>query len=94
MVPPEAIEQLSREVGQRAAELNREPLIAFTDRDDAVAKCPNLGDYVPDGWKLIDRLFVDKDIVADGDGHCLSLQQFIDKVKECLGYAIVEEGQF
>jgi len=94
MMDLESIEQLSREAGKRAAEEEREPLIAFIDKDEAVVKCPNLGDYVPDGWKLIDRLFVDKFFSDDSDGRCLSVGQFIAKVKSGLGYAIIEEGQF
>ena len=94
MMSLQLIEQLSKEAGERAAEENREPLVAFINRDAGIVKCPNLGNYVPDGWSLIERLFVDKDGLADGDGRCLSLQQFIDRVKAGLGYAIVEEGQF
>lgn len=77
------IEQISRKAGERAASENREPLIAFCDKDENIFKCPNLGNYVPDGWKLIDRLFVDK----SGFG-------FLTQVKEGLGYAIIEEGEF
>lgn len=94
MMSLESIEQLSREAGEQAADEEREPLIAFVDKDEAMVKCPNLGDYVPDGWKLIDRLFVDKMGFGDADGRCLTVEQFIEKVKSGLGYAIVEEGQF
>lgn len=93
MMSLESIEQLSREAGERAAIEEREPLIAFVDKDEAVVKCPNLGDYVPNGWKLINRLFVDK-MGFGADGRCLTVDQFIKKVKSGLGYAIVEEGQF
>lgn len=94
MMSLESIEQLSREAGERAAKEKREPLIAFTDKDEAVVKCPNLGDYVPDGWKLIYRLFVDKMGFSEAGFAALSVDQFIEKVKSGLGYAIVEEGQF
>lgn len=94
MMNLESIEQLSREAGERAAIEEREPLVAFTDKDEAVVKCPNLGDYVPNGWKLIDRLFVDKSGFGGESKPALTVQQFIDKVKSGLGYAIVEEGQF
>lgn len=77
------IKQLSREAGQRAAKQKREPLVAFCDKDEAVFKCPNLGTYIPKDWKLIDRLFVNKNS-AD----------FLAQIKEGLGYAIIEEGEF
>jgi len=93
MMSLESIEQLSRKAGERAAKRKREPLIAFIDKDKQVMMCPNLGNYVPDGWKLIDRLFVDK-MGFDADSRCLTVDQFIAKVKSGLGYAIVEEGQF
>lgn len=89
-----AIEQLSREAGERAANEEREPLIAFVDKDETVVKCPNLGDYVPDGWKLIDQLFVDKTGMGTVGEPALSIDQFIAKVKSGLGYAIIEEGEF
>ena len=87
------IERLSAEAGQRAAKLKRVPLVAFCDKDEAVVKCPNLGTYCPDGWKEIDRLFVDKTGFGSDSEPALTLEQFIDKVKEGYGYAIVEEGQ-
>ncbi len=90
----ELIKQLSQEAGQQAAEENREPLVAFVDRDEAVFKCPNLGDYVPDGWTLIERLFVDNSGFGSPNEPALTAEQFINKVKEGFGYAIIEEGQF
>lgn len=88
------IEQISRKAGERAAKQNREPLVAFSDKDEAVVKCPNLGDYCPKDWKLIDRLFVDKTGFGTIGEPALSIEQFIGKVKDGLGYAIIEEGQF
>jgi len=88
------IERLSREAGERAANKEREPFVAFVDKDEAVVKCPNFGDYVPDGWKLIDRLFVDKSGFGTVGELALTIKQFIAKVKGGLGYAIIEEGQF
>lgn len=88
------IEQLSREAGEKAAKQNREPLVAFCDKDEAVVKCPNLGNYYPKGWTLTNRLFVDKSGFGLVGEPALTVEQFIGKVKEGLGYAIIEEGQF
>lgn len=94
MMSLESIEQMSREAGERAAELAQEPLVAFTDKDASVFKCPNLGDYVPDGWKEVDRLFVDNSGFGSDNEPALTPEQFIDKVKAGMGYAVVEVGQF
>ena len=94
MMSGESIRQLSEEAAQRAAKEKREPLMAFTDGDEAVVKCPNLGSYCPKGWELVERLFVDNYGFGDEHDSALTLQQFISKVKEGFGYAIVEEGQF
>ena len=94
MMGLEAIEAMSREAAQRAAELGQEPLTAFVDGDKAVLKCPKLGDYVPDGWTLKEKLFVDNTGWGSEGEPALTVKQFLAKVKEGLGYAIVEEGQF
>ncbi len=88
------IEQLSREAGERAAEENKEPLIAFCDKDSAVVRCPNLGDYRPKGWELIEKLFVDNSGFGSENEPALTVEQFMNKVKGGLGYAVVESGQF
>lgn len=87
------IEQLSRKAGERAAKEKREPLIAFVDRDESILNCPNLGDYIPDEWKLIDQLFVDKTGFGTVGEPALTIDQFINKIKSGLGYAIIEEGE-
>ena len=94
MMGLEAIEAMSREAAQRAAELEQEPLVAFVNGDEAVLKCPNLGDYVPGGWTLKEELFVDNSGFGSESEPALTAKQFLAKVKEGLGYAIVEEGQF
>ena len=78
----------------KAAKLKQEPLIAFTDGDEAVLKCPDLGDYVPHGYKLIETLFVDNSGFGMDTEPALTIPQFLAKVKDGLGYAIVEVGQF
>ena len=88
------IERMSREAGEQAAAKNNEPLMAFCNQDMSVMNCPNLGDYRPKGWKLLDKLFVDNSGFGREGEPALTVEQFISKVKEGLGYAVIESGQF
>lgn len=74
----------------KAAKLKQIPLVAFTDGDVAVMKCPILGDYVPKGWTLKETLFVDNSGFGGNDEPALTTKQFLAKVKDGFGYAIVE----
>lgn len=94
MMSAAAIRQLSEEAAAKAAELEQEPMVAFMDGDEAIMRMPNLGDYRPKGWKLIEELFVDKSGWGSDSEPALSSGQFMAKVKEGLGYALIQEGQF
>jgi len=94
MMSLEIIDQMSRKAGQKAARLKRQPLVAFTDKDSNVVKCPNFGSYRPKGWRLVKTLFVDSSGFGSGDEPALTKQQFIETVRAGFGYAIIEQGQF
>ena len=56
MFSGQAIRDLQNEAAARAARLHKEPLVIW-DRDSIegdIRRIPNLGDYEPDGWELID----------------------------------------
>lgn len=89
-----AIRQLSVEAAAKAVKLKQEPMIAFVDGDEAIMEMSNLGDYRPEGWELIDKLFVDSSGLGSAGSPALSAEQFLAKVKEGLGYALIEQGQF
>jgi len=89
-----SIKAMSRKAAQRAAKDEKKPLVAFIDGDEAVLKCPNLGNFVSKGWTLKEKLFVDNSGFGSPGEAALTVSQFLAKVKEGLGYAIVEEGQF
>jgi hypothetical protein len=104
MLSLSAIQNLSDEAAQRAAEENREPYV-FWDKDEvdrSVRSIPNLGSHVPKGWSEFgDALFVDKSGMGADNEPALSLDQFKQEVKSIIdsherdiGFAIVEEGQF
>lgn len=90
----EQIRKESAEAAQRAAEERREPLIAFEDGDDAVFGAPFLGDYVPEGWTLVRKYFVDGSGFGAPGEPALTAKEFLRKVKGGRGYAILEAGQF
>ena len=86
--------QQSVEAAGRAAKRNREPLMAFVSRSIACEDIPNLGDYRPKGWILLESLFVDKSGWGGESEPALTVEQFIAKLKAGLGYAIIGEGPF
>jgi len=88
------IKELNERQARKAKKLKLKPYMAEVDRDERVFNMPNLGYYVPKGWKLIDKLFVDKTGFGRRDEPALTIKQFIKKVKAGLGYAICEEGEF
>lgn len=90
----ETIKRLSREAGENAAENNLEPLIAICNGSIECKQVPDLGDCRPDGWDLVDTLFVDASGFGSKNEAALTINQFMQKVKKDYGYAIIETGQF
>lgn len=70
------------------------PLTAKYDKDEAVFSCPDLGNYIPKGWKLLKQYFVDSSGFGRTSEPALTAGQFQDNIKEGKGYAIIEAGQF
>ena len=92
MMSLESIKQTNREIHNRAKRLKRLPKIARFD-SEKLEGIPNIGGYRPKGFKLIEKLFVDK-TGFDEDGPAMSIAAFHRQIKEGLGYAVIEEGQF
>ncbi len=100
------IRHLAREQAGRARRAGKKPFIVEQhDIEDWKAMhaagnlphfpFPNLGTYIPAGWKLTERdpLFVDK--FGDGDnGRSAGIGELLDWLVPGYGYAIVEEGEF
>jgi hypothetical protein len=62
-----------------------------------ISKMPNIGDYRPKGYKLVDTLFVDKYGFGTEREPALTHGQLVQRVKNFglnYGYAIIEEGEF
>jgi hypothetical protein len=85
---------MAEDAAAEAAKTNEVPYVAFEDGDPGVFRCPFLGDYIPEGWKQVDELFVDSSGVGADDEPALTHEQFLSKVKSGMGYAIAEAGQF
>lgn len=88
----ETIRAMNKEAARKAK--GKKPYIARHNQDEGVFKCPNFGDYRPDGYKLIDQLFVDSSGFGSENEPALTAEQFLAEVEQGKGYAIIEQGQF
>jgi hypothetical protein len=102
MMSLETIRAMSRDAGIEAAESAVTPKF-FWDSDieslkdgdiDGLKAIPNLGDYVPEGFELVENHFVDSSGFGAEDEPALTIGQFVDKLGTKNGYAITESGQF
>jgi hypothetical protein len=92
----ETINEMNREAGKKAKSGRKEPLLVYDTEQFAeqLRHIPNLGDYRPRGWKLVNTYFVDSSGFGQVGEPALTFGQFIEKMKVGLGYAIIEAGQF
>tara|TARA_B100000609_G_C17046984_1_gene346903 strand:- start:372 stop:695 length:324 start_codon:yes stop_codon:yes gene_type:complete len=90
------LQYVNQEIAAKAAAEGRTPYVVWPGEVDAWPPFPfpNIGDYEPEGWELVESYFVDK----TGRGYdwepALSLKQFKQKIKPGFGYAVIEEGEF
>lgn len=99
------IHALSAEAAAKAAQKRKQPFVV-DQRDFAqgfnnwpqygrrypFCKFPNLGTYVPEGWKLDSYFQMDKS--GHDDGFSLGIDHGRAKLVVGHGYAIIEEGEF
>ena len=71
-----------------------QPLVANSNGDEDIFKCPSFGYYRPSGWEVTNEFFVDNSGFGSEEESALTAEQFIEYIKEGYGYAITEEGQF
>jgi hypothetical protein len=90
------IAEESRKQAKKAARLHKQPYL-FEEED---RNCfppfpfPNIGDYRPKGWELINQYFCDKLGFETSERGELTYKQLIQALKPGYGYAIIEEGEF
>ena len=96
MMSLEQIRALSREAAEHAAEEGQVPYRIEQEDLDTFPPFPFpfLGDYVPDGWSLVETYFVDSSGFGQEGEPALTASQFMTKLKVGYGYAIREAGQF
>ena len=105
MMSPELIRELSREAGEAAEHAGDRPFVYW--RGDPVTNpfpYPNIGDYRPEGWEMVDTLFADATGMGGETEPALTIGQLTIRVLEIrdsyeelglqVGFAIVETGQF
>ena len=103
MLSQAAIRQYAIDAGDEARENGDEPFVYFNeDEVDLLQRFPFpfLGDYVPDGWELVETFFVDTSGFGTDHEPALSERQFREVLKDTIathrhqGWAITEAGQF
>ena len=102
------IKAMQREAAYKAMAEKKTPFIYWNEGEvDEYERFPFpfLGDYVPEGWELVDQFFVDATGLGQDWEPALSVRQFRELLKEKIkesreklghnpGWAIVEAGQF
>ena len=104
MMSSEYIAQLAREAAKAARRQHKEPFVPESiheiEQGEGAFSIPNLGDYRPKGWKLIEHKLVDNSGFGSPGEPALTRSQFLDWLKTHLsdrktsGYGIIEVGQF
>lgn len=95
MLDVDTIRQMSKEQAKKAARAHKEPFMWGDDCTfEDLRGIPNIGDYRPKGWELVDQYFVDKTGIGYEDEPALTTNQLLAKMKPGMGYAIIEEGEF
>ena len=84
--------KVNKKTGRQAKNAGRKPLLAKVN--GKIAMIPDLGDYTPKGYKLINSYFVySSDFGVEGD-PALTIEQFLAKVVKGKYYGIGRQGQF
>lgn len=97
MMSLEQIREMSKEQARKAKRLKQVPFIIVdedTVQDFPPFPFPNIGDYRPKGWKLVDELLVDSSGCGSESEPALTAHGCIARLKVGRGYAIIAEGQF
>lgn len=94
MISIEQIIAQGDEASVKADAKKLQPLVANSNGDEDIFKCPSFGYYRPSGWEVTNEFFVDNSGFGSANELALTSEQFTKFIKEGYGYAITEEGQF
>ena len=99
------IKHLSSQAARKAQRQKKSPLVLAEPEDadslgDPGYQIPNLGDYRPKGWKMIEHWLCDKSGMGAEYEPALTIRQLKERIKDNItegkiyGYGMIEEGQF
>jgi hypothetical protein len=101
MMSLDAIRAASADATNKARARKKTPLTIFDESHiEDIFNAPNIGDYDPPGWKLVEVLMCDAFGVGRSGEAALTKDQLMETVREHVeagnryGYAIVAVGQF
>jgi hypothetical protein len=106
MMSMAAIQDLSRKVAAEAAANDRVPFVVEQEDIDTWVDVwngedklprlpfPALGDYIPEGWVLVDEMLVDKTGWGQSGEPALTVGEMLVRLEAGFGYGLREEGQF
>jgi hypothetical protein len=88
----------SARAARKAARTKKQPYL-FEEEDRATMMeksnaIPNLGNYVPKGWELVETYFVDSSGFGNDSEPAMTIERFIAAMKPGYGYAVIEAGEF
>jgi len=103
MFSPDTIRSMQQEAAEIAAQDQMVPFVYWKhDNLGPPFPFPNLGDYVPAGWELIDHFMVDSSGFGAPDEPADTPEQLRARIEreitkhegQTVGWAIIEVGQF
>src|SRR3972149_10797559 len=97
MMSLQEINRISQAAAKRAARARKQPFVVEAeDLKDfgCVRGIPMFGDYIPEGWKLVNTYFVDSSGFGQPGEPALTIDEFTHKLVVGRGYAVLEAGQF
>ena len=104
MMSPKTIHKRNQEAKKKASEMGKKPYVVHNkeaiDEFGDSFPFPDLGDYRPEGWELIDKYFVDSTGIGGSGEPAKSVDQFKRALKSDMdeegifGYAVIEAGEF
>ena len=94
MLSIESITSQRRKQSRLARKQGLQPFVAEVNGDENVVNAPFLGHYVPEGWRVTAKYFVDNSGFGAEDEPALTLRGFLKRVRAGFGYGIFEAGEF
>lgn len=101
MLSPEYIRDQNMRAAADAAARDMKPFIVWEQdirkwEENPGFPFPFFGDYVPDGWEMVDEYFVDASGLGHDDEPALSVGRFLNTLRDNIGdgYAVTSAGEF